>query len=225
MKCYDKCLTDKFEYDSICVSNCPEGTYKFLKDIKKCIKNLQENYYLDGNDNIYKECYKSCQKCYGKGDITNNNCEKHKSGFMFSPEPNKEKNCFECSYYYYINDSGNYCCTNDFTCPQAHKNLISEKKKCINKCLSDSTYQYEYNNECYQACPDGKKSFNDNKICVSAYKYNNKDYEQCPSNTKTDNEDMKCYDECPKKNLNIIQFACRIVQKLLIDSSQIKEYV
>ena len=200
MKCYDACPDSKFEYDSTCLSNCPTGTYRFLKDKKVCVTNLQENYYLDGNDNIYKECHQNCKKCEGGGNDSNNNCKECKTGFIFLFESGKTKNCFECSYYYYIDDSDIYHCTNGKTCPQAHKNIISERKKCINKCINDnSIYKYEYKDKCYEACPDKTKAFHDDMICLPAYKYNNQDYEKCPSNTKTDNEDMKCYDECPEK--------------------------
>ena len=197
MECYDECPQEKFEYESTCLKNCPTGTYRFLINRKICLKNLLENYYLDGNDNIYKVCHKNCKKCLGKGDDANNNCKECKSGFMFLSEPNKEKNCFECVYYYYIGDSNKFFCTNSFACPQNHKNFIPEKKKCINICENDHKYKYEYNNTCYIQCPVGTKSY-ESKICIQLYEYKNEYYEVCPSNLKSDHEVKKCYDECPE---------------------------
>ena len=159
MKCYDECPEKKFEYDSTCLSDCPKGTYRFLKDRRICITKLQENYYLDNKDNIHKECHENCKKCEGGGDKANNNCKECKSGFMFLSEPGKTKNCFNCSYYYYIDAPDNFSCTVNFTCPLNHKNFISEKKKCINICENDDAYKFEYNNTCYIECPFGTEEF------------------------------------------------------------------
>ena len=55
-------------------------------------------------------------------------------------------------------------CTENFTCPKENKNIIIEKKKCINKCKNDDIYKYEYNNTCYKQCPNGTY-YKDNLIC------------------------------------------------------------
>ena len=41
-----------------------------------------------------------------------------------------------------------------------HK-LIKEKSKCIDSCINDDKYKYEYNNICYEACPNGTQQIND----------------------------------------------------------------
>ena len=44
------------------------------------------------------------------------------------------------------------------------KNLIREKKKCIDTCENDDIYKYEYNNTCYKECPN-------NTIANDTHKY------------------------------------------------------
>ena len=55
-KCLEECYENQFEYNNICYNDCPENTYRLYQNKNICVKNIPENYYLDNNDNIYKEC-------------------------------------------------------------------------------------------------------------------------------------------------------------------------
>ena len=69
------------------------------------------------------------------------------------------RNCYpKCNNYYYFDESDEYKCTDNNECPHSHNKLIEEKRKCINECIYDDTYKYEYNNSCYKECPN-------NQIC------------------------------------------------------------
>ena len=63
---------------------------------------------------------------------------------------------------YYKFDCNNTCFINS-----KHK-LLKEKKICLDDCKNDITYKYEYNNQCYEHCPNGThNSKNDNYTCFS----------------------------------------------------------
>ena len=55
-KCLDSCYEYQFEYNNICYNDCPNNTYRIFQVRNICIAEVPENYYLDNNDNIYKEC-------------------------------------------------------------------------------------------------------------------------------------------------------------------------
>ena len=69
-------------------------------------------------------------------------------------------------------------------CFSESKKIIIEKNKCIDKCINDENYTYEYNGICIESCPNLADS---NKICIS---------EESP---KTDNSE-----NINKKTENII---------------------
>ena len=174
-KCIKAC-DEKFEYNNLCYNECPNNTFNIIYFGKKlCFEEdkIPENFYLDKN--IYKECYKNCKKCSKEGDESNNNCEVCKDNLTFIKDfyinPN---NCYEeCNFNYYLDDSNNYFCTDNNTCPDNYK-LIINKKKCIIDCKNDTDYQYEFNNTCYTSCPNGttyisykdKKCYDINSITI-----------------------------------------------------------
>ena len=102
-----ECNETKFEYKNECYIDCPESTFRLLKNRRICVDELPENYYLDYNDNIYKECYKLCRKCNTSGNDINNNCDECINNYKFLNESFvNNKNCFEkCPYYYYFNEN------------------------------------------------------------------------------------------------------------------------
>ena len=163
-KCYDSCPEYKFEYNNNCLSDCPSNTYRFFTYRNICLESLNESYYLDEIDKIYKLCYENCKKCYGKGDELNNNCIECKNGFILLNEPNKINNCFKCNFNYYIDESNKFHCTEDYNCISNHKNYILEKNKCINLCQNDNIYKLEYEGLCVKNCPNGTFASNNN-IC------------------------------------------------------------
>ena len=115
-----------------------------------------ENYYLNGN--FFYKCFSTCKKCFGEGTMNNHNCDEciDNYDFILKTESNK-KNCYEkCTYYYYFDpyDNYKYKCTEKEECKYPYNKFIPSKKKCIENCSKDKQYQYEYNNICYDECPN-----------------------------------------------------------------------
>ena len=141
-------------------TNCNDDFYKKINDETNieyyfnCYKD-PEGYYLDLQNSIYKPCYESCHKCDRGGTKAENNCLTCKSNYSFNIFE-KENNCYQnCDYYYYFDESNEYQCTKDENCPQNQSKLILEKNKCIDECKNDDIYINEYNNICYETCPNG----------------------------------------------------------------------
>ena len=74
-KCVEKCDDNKFEYKRICGDLCFQGFSVIINKKYLCLEELPENYYLDANDGIYKECFYKCKKCNESGEENNNNCD------------------------------------------------------------------------------------------------------------------------------------------------------
>ena len=193
-ECIDSCANNgyQYEYNNICRNDCPLGTYKISKNnMIICtfhIKDIPENYYLDNNDNIYKQCHQNCKTCNQFGDDTTNNCNECKNGYKFVDDSLlNEKNCYEnCDNYYYINGMNEYSCIN--TCPSEYNKIIEPRKKCIDDCQKDNLYIYENNNNCLEECPSDKKTDIEEKKCYISchdykFEYNNNCLSDCPDNT------------------------------------------
>ena len=52
-----------------------------------------------------------------------------------------------------------------YLCQLKSKIYIDENKNCIYNCFEDIEYKFEYNNKCYQSCPNGTNNLDDNYIC------------------------------------------------------------
>jgi len=167
---------------NLCIScNNKDGYYQKENDetnidsFVNCYKDLDlEGYYLDNN--IYKKCYFTCKTCDQFGNKTKNNCLECKNNYTLNEENN---NCYEnCDYYHYYDSNKNYHCTITDQCPSDYNKLIKEKKECTNDCSKDNIYKYEYNNKCYQFCPDNTmNSSNNNFICEKIDNYNENENE------------------------------------------------
>ena len=93
-------------------------------------------------------------------------------------------NCYEkCQYYYYLNESKEYSCTEKKNYSGNFKNLVPGKSKCIDKCENDNIYKYEYNNICYEECPKETIMIWQNDFLC----FNEKDFNQ---NDLLNNEDI-----------------------------------
>ena len=132
-----------FQCDSLCITclqqdlctQCIPDYYK--KEIDhlnsgqsfKCYKNPR-GYYLD-ND-IYKECYQSCEECSIGGNKTYHNCSECKVNLSFEIRRNEYINCYEnCNNYYYFDSGDNFHCTSDKSCPYEYPYLLENKFECI----------------------------------------------------------------------------------------------
>jgi len=149
---------------------CDTGNEYYAINLKnsenKCYKksDLPKNVYYNNITKTYELCYKTCGTCNMRGDFSKNNCLDCSLNFIREPE-NETSNCVEkCKFFYYYNSLGQYSCTEDEQCPKEASLLIRNKKKCINKCINDNIYQFQYNGECLSSCPTNTKS-TDLKIC------------------------------------------------------------
>ena len=92
--CVENCQVDdflKYEYNNMCMKECPLGTHHIYRQEFICQKDVQceeyqtnitncekkIGYFIDPKDGIYKPCYRSCQSCNATGDIYNKNCLEH----------------------------------------------------------------------------------------------------------------------------------------------------
>ena len=175
------CSNENIEND-LCITCDNDGGFyeKYQDNVNKssfinCYQK-EEGYYLDNN--ILKPCYESCKVCKGEGSINMHNCLTCKENYTFINDSFYiENNCYpKCDYYYYFDVDNNYNCTLDNNCPDNYKNLIIEKNKCIDNCSNDNIYIYEYNNTCYDICPNGTHNTTDSFICekdlICEYYYN-----------------------------------------------------
>ena len=99
------------------------------------------------NENMFNNCSTSLQYCINDGEIN--------SSILFQLDNYQKKNCSDL-------------------CSLNSNKFIIQKNKCINYCINDDTYKYEYNNICYLSCPVGTYSFNNNNyICQTCEHYFN----------------------------------------------------
>ena len=148
--------------NNFCYNECPFDTHAIDNEYL-CLNETPEGYYLDLTDSFFKKCFSNCKICSKGGNETYNNCSECKSNFIFINNSLNNMNCYEkCLYYYYFDKSNNYKCTENSTCPQGLDKLILYKKKCIDECRKDDIFQYEFNNICFDKCPNGTIYDNDN---------------------------------------------------------------
>ena len=160
---------------NLCIScNIDNGYYPILNNTLNnnnesfinCYNNIPNGYFLDKN--VYKPCYFTCEKCIGNGNETNNQCIECKENYYFISFENNS-NCYKiCEFYYYFDILNNYNCTLNDKCPEQYNKLIKNKKKCIDNCINDNIYKYEYNNICYESCPNSTiNSLNNEFLCIN----------------------------------------------------------
>ena len=100
-------------------------------------------------------CYNSCLNCLGNGNESNHQCISCQLEYDFINDFENNTNCYKiCQYYYYFDSNYKYHCTLDNKCPDDYNKLIINKKKCVSNCSIDYLYKYEYNNTCYEKCPN-----------------------------------------------------------------------
>ena len=191
--CIPNCNDDntyKIEYEKICYKTCPDNTYVTIDNNSLCLKN-PEGYYLENN--IYKHCFKNCARCSNEGNKSNHNCLECILNYRFINDTDKKNNCYEnCDYYYYFDSLDEYHCTTSKNCPLIQNKLIKEKNKCIDNCTKDDIYIFEYNEICYEVCPNNTYLAIDNSYLCQIN----------PEGYYLDNDNIykKCYILCKKCN-------------------------
>ena len=82
------------------------GTY-ILEDEgdNKCYDYHKDGYYLDMDEQLFKKCFETCNKCNKGGNITNNNCLECKPNYIAYNNSIGIMNCYEiCDKYFYIDE-------------------------------------------------------------------------------------------------------------------------
>ena len=210
IKC-ENCTKESIDSGLCITCNNGEGYYKKSDDEERpdgfidCYKN-PEGYYIDNN--IYKKCYPSCKFCTGYGSDSDNKCIECKEGYETKNDFENDNNCYiKCNYNYYYDSDGKYKCTEQDDCPTDFPKLVSEKKRCINDCIYDNTYKYDYNGICLIDCPGGthKKTGDEYKCegdlnCEIHGKYYNYDLTACTDEVEDgyycNNTSLKTVDRC-----------------------------
>ena len=203
----DTCDAQKFDFNNLCWEDCPYNYYRLFTDRRICSKEKPgENFFLDTNNNIYIQCYKSCKTCSASGNDANHNCNQCAENYIFiSNDEDKyavSNNCYKkCDTYYYFNSNHEYFCVE--SCTTGFK-LINEKNKCIDSCTNDNTYRNEFENTCVKDCPKG--TVNINNKCEACYEScgscdavgSDTDHKckECKSGYSKLNNDNNCYQNC-----------------------------
>ena len=162
--CFKSCNESQYKYDyrNYCNEKCPNNAFVPEYDNYLCLDKTENGiYYLDNSIGVYKECYQSCKKCNKGGNETNNNCLECKDNYIFLNDSKYQNNCYKkCNFYYYFDEFDIYNCTEEEVCPEKYNKLIKEKNRCIDNCEKDNIYKYEFNNTCYEQCPNGTIQYN-----------------------------------------------------------------
>jgi len=176
--CESKCsiCNEKSNLKNLCIECNEEAKYfqiiiysnmdnELLNEkYKECIKEEAKprNYYFNETERAFKPCYYSCETCLSNGDSNNHNCITCEKNYIFNINNN---NCIvACKYYFYITDYKEYKCTIDNQCPEEASIFIPELSKCTKNCKDEENYQYQYNGQCLNTCPDDTEP-NENNIC------------------------------------------------------------
>ena len=154
IKCKN-CIKDS-KLKDLCIScDNTKGFFELYNDSSNqdsfvnCYNDKTDGYFLDNINNIYYPCYEGCKSCNGIGSNENNECME-----CFPDYIRIDNNCYKkCKYYYYFDSSNKYKCTQGNSCPDDYNKLIKERNQCIDNCLKDTIYIYEYNNICLDIPP------------------------------------------------------------------------
>ena len=158
------CLNYEFEkeYEDICLHVSLDETYELYNEEEENIANQEDDLDIDDN------CYDNCKSCYGEGNETYNNCKECKDNLTFYNNSDNIINCYPiCNNYYYFDELNNFHCIEKKDCPVKYNKLILDKNKCIDECINDDIYKYDYNNKCYKKCPENTISNEINNFTCS----------------------------------------------------------
>ena len=163
--CHEK---GKIYYEGQCICDEKNGYYLINSEYSnnKCYKKneLPKNLYYNNITKSYEICFQACATCLKGGNIIENNCLTCASNYIKEPE-NYSSNCVDkCKYYYYYDSLNQYTCTEDEQCPNEAGLIVRPKNKCINNCINDNIYKFQFNGECLSSCPINTEA-NQMNIC------------------------------------------------------------
>ena len=137
---------DNFDFSSV---NSISGMFYNCSSLvsldlhKLLLSNDLKNSYL--KDNIFNGCNESLVLCF---DNEGNNDDDDNNAIILNQLSNFKKNCSDI-------------------CFMPERKIIPHISKCTMNCEMDDIYKYEYNNFCYQSCPNGTYySYNNNYLCI-----------------------------------------------------------
>ena len=218
-ECINNCSTTdnyKYEYNNICYSSCPNGTYQSSKNEYLCEDKISEeqseniNTTPNENDNKGTENYsEDINIC----DIKCKNCSKESSDMNLCISCNIENN-----YYPKLNDSSNnlsfincYNISPDAYFLDKENNIY---KPCYYKCQTCNEEGNDYDNKCITCKPNYNfKNFfiNDTNCyeeCLYYYFFDSNGKYQCTLNytcpkeySKIIKEKKMCINDCSKDNI------------------------
>ena len=139
----------------------------FPNIFKECINEETKlsNFYFNKEKKQYEPCFETCNTCNYGGNEEINNCTSCDVDGELRPEANGTTNCVKkCRYRYYITPYNQYKCSEVEQCPEEASLYIRSKNKCIENCILDDKYKYQYEGECIEKCPNG--TVNENNICI-----------------------------------------------------------
>ena len=129
----------------------------FFNQYKECYNKTTKpsNFYLNKTTEYYEPCYKSCASCEFNGDGNQNNCTTCDVDYMKDPRNPSSTNCVPlCTYFYYYTSYGQFKCSSIPQCPEKNSLLVRAEKKCVESCVKETKYNYQYNGECLEKCPE-----------------------------------------------------------------------
>ena len=140
-----------------------------------CIDIILDGFYLyDEETKIIDSCYITCKHCEEKGDYSDHKCKECAEAYPYNYN-NGEKCLDDCSKENLFADLETKICYNDC------KDNINDKKYnykniCVNKNYNPQNYKLDNTNNFISICNPQKE-----------YEFNNECYNKCPENTKLDN--------------------------------------
>ena len=153
--CYETCLDchEPGNYSDHNCDICDNGNGYYFKqddDKKNCYNEtiIDEGYYLDSVDKIFKKCSNRCKKCNGYGDDYQSNCDVCNDDFYFAPF--REFHCIQFNELadpsYYVNENQQFakCSDSCYKCNSSDSCTVEKEDSgayndavsCDNSCLS-----------------------------------------------------------------------------------------
>ena len=229
--CHELCLECNGPFNNSCIK-CDNNNSYYLKENNNnssmCYNNntIDEGYYLDINESIFKKCHHRCNSCKEGGDDSNTKCLICISAYHFHPD--KSNHCTnlnelpqDSNYYIDENDTYQLCpkscskCENLTYCSECNEGYYYKENDTNKICYSNITIgdgYYLYNNslfkKCYFNCKNcygaGNNSTNNCSECNNNEEYhfdpliNNKciKFEQLPNSSFYVDKDSDKYKIC-----------------------------
>ena len=186
--------------------------------------NLLNKLFFNPKTKEYNLCYETCKTCESSGDPSNHNCLTRDEDHQFLPTKYPSHNCVtQCKYYYYFTFYDQYKCTPYPQCPEEAKLFIKEKNKCIDDCLKDNDFKYQFNGNCLKECPED--TIKQNYICkqkdkdVCSFSQKELNYLNLDNNEGLENIVKSYSEEFSYTNKHISQYVNNDYNMILLKNS------